>query len=1072
MIKRSYIKIPVLILSFLGMGLIALALFFPRLVDVNSYRDEIVAALRQTLQRELDFGHGQFSMHIDPSFTFDNVSIKERDGTAQFFKAQRVSIRLALLPLLKKKIILKKVVVDGADIYVRRNSDGKLNIDDLLRSQPGAYQLRVKTAQINKSVLHWRDMSIGKEVFSAEAKIDKFSFDRISRGRKGTINLICVLPALSGAPSNFSLSGTVGLSAANKSLLESELNLTCRIKQFEAGRFWPYYGRFVPFESPGGRIDFESVCTGRIKEIKSKGIVRFSNTIINWPKVFHHPVNPKLAQLKYEITFDENSIDMPVLNFSADGFSVNGRCRLQDIRSKDLRIIAKASSAPFKLEKFRHWIPYGIIADDVSEYIEEHIVGGVFKLESADLDGRISQISHMDQGTNYKVLSLKANVEDGKINYGPKIPEFTNIKAELGLVGRDFVVSNGTGTFGKSPFKMSGRITDYPFEPPSLYPFEMEINPQESEVSWLAGLAGLDELDYSGGSMLVLKGSGGTSSYNLSGSWDLKQAGYSVPGIVQKTSDVPNDLVFAANLSPGSVLINNLTYEFSPLNLSAKAQFKYGAKRLNLGFELQTNEFHVSDAFPLSSRWQSYHPQGSMKANIKANGDPADFASMNYSGSISLRSFSFKPGENFKSVNNINGMIMFNGHGLETSNVTGYYGKSRVRFMGKIKDLSNPKAEVALSSPEINLHDISATVFKPGARIHKMFASFVAEGNAYTIRDFSGQINSTVFKASGNYTAGAFPEATLSIYSPKLNLNDFIVLAESGKGESATLKTDLKIDLTADEGQFENIRFSNAKLLLLRDSGVTYIQELEGNIYDGKFTAKGRIAPDAGGVNRYDLNFGIERVNAEHLYHALNVTREITGTLDLRGNITARGTNLSEIRRSALGNVQLYMENGTMRKFNVLSKLFSILNFSQLLKLQLPDMVHDGMPYNEIKATFSIKDGVAATDDMLIRSNAINMSIVGSSDVLKEELNFIIGVQPLQTVDKIVNRIPVVGWLLTGKGGALVTTYFEAKGKWSDPQVKAIPVQSISKGIFKIFRRVFELPMRLFTDTGSVFLGE
>jgi len=1071
-IKRSYIKIPVLILSFLGAGLIGLALFFPHFIDVNSYRNEIVAGLRQALQREVDFGHGQFSMDIDPAFTFDNVSIKELDGTAPFFNARRVSIRVALLPLLKKKIILKKIVVDGADIYVRRDSDGKLNIDDLLRSKPGAYQLRVKSAQINKSVLRWRDMFVGKQMFSAEAQIENFFIDGISRGRKGAIKLVGVLPALSGASSNFALSGTIGLPAANRSLHESELDLSCRIKQFEAGRFWPYYGRFIPFESPGGRVDFESDCKGKIKEIKSKGIVRFSNMAINWSKVFHHPVNPKLAQLKYEIALNENSVDMPVLDFSADGFRVNGRCSLQDIRSKDLRIIARVSSEPLKLEKFRQWIPYGIIDSDVSEYIEEHIVGGVFKLESASLDGRISQIFHMDQGTNYNVLNVKVNVTDGKISYGPKIPEFTNIKAEFGLIGRDFVVNNGTGTFGKSPFKMSGRITDYPFEPPSLYPFDMEINPGESEVSWLAALAGLDKLEYSGGSRLVLKGSGGTSSYSLTGAWDLKQAEYSVPGIIQKASDVANDMTFAVNLSPSSVLINSLTYELSPFSLSAKAQLKYGAKRPVLGFEVQTNEFHLSDAFPLFSRWQSYHPQGNMKAYIKASGDPADFASMNYNGSISLRSFSFKPGEKFKSINNINGMIAFNGHGLETSNVTAYYGKSRIRVMGKIRDLSNPKMEIALSSPEINLHDVSTTVFKPEARIRKMFASFVAQDNTYTIRNFSGQINSTVFKVSGNYTAGALPQATLSVYFPKLNLNDLVVLAQNGKGEGAALKTDLKIDLIADKGQFENILFSDAKLLLSRDSGATYIQKLEGNIYDGKFTAKGRIAPDAGGVNRYDLNFGLERVNADHLYHALNVTREITGTLDLSGNITARGANLSEIRGSALGNVQLHMENGMMRKFNVLSKVFSILNVSQLLRFRLPDMVQDGMPYNEIKATFSIRDGVAATEDMLVRGNAINMSIVGRADVVKEELNFIIGVQPLQTVDKIVSRIPVVGWLLTGNGNALVTAYFEAKGKWSDPQVTAIPVQSISKGIFKIFRRVFELPMRLFTDSGAVFLGE
>ena len=102
----------------------------------------------------------------------------------------------------------------------------------------------------------------------------------------------------------------------------------------------------------------------------------------------------------------------------------------------------------------------------------------------------------------------------------------------------------------------------------------------------------------------------------------------------------------------------------------------------------------------------------------------------------------------------------------------------------------------------------------------------------------------------------------------------------------------------------------------------------------------------------------------------------------------------------------------------------------------------------------------------------MNISIIGSADIVKEDLNFTVGVQPLQTVDKIVNRIPVVGWLLMGKDKDLLTAYFEAKGKWSDPQVNAIPVKSMGKGLLSIFRRVFELPVRLFTDTGEVILGK
>jgi uncharacterized protein YhdP len=129
------------------------------------------------------------------------------------------------------------------------------------------------------------------------------------------------------------------------------------------------------------------------------------------------------------------------------------------------------------------------------------------------------------------------------------------------------------------------------------------------------------------------------------------------------------------------------------------------------------------------------------------------------------------------------------------------------------------------------------------------------------------------------------------------------------------------------------------------------------------------------------------------------------------------------------------------------------------------------MPFNRITGDFSVREGIATTQNMFLDSNAINLSAVGKIDMIRDELDLNIGVQPLQTVDKVVSRIPIVGWIITGKDHSFITTYFEARGKIEDPQVTAVPVKSLAKGVFNIFKRVFELPRRLITDTGEVMLG-
>jgi uncharacterized protein YhdP len=366
---------------------------------------------------------------------------------------------------------------------------------------------------------------------------------------------------------------------------------------------------------------------------------------------------------------------------------------------------------------------------------------------------------------------------------------------------------------------------------------------------------------------------------------------------------------------------------------------------------------------------------------------------------------------------------------------------------------------------------------KSDAAIRRMNASLLVQGGKYTIKSFSGLLNNSNFSISGVYAGGNAPEAAFTVTSSNLDVDDLLLLSKLGEqgGNSASQaarKTDLKLKLVAEAGKYGRIPFNKLNVTANQDAGVLYLQGLDASVFGGKLAAKGRVASTGGQGNRYDLNVNLERVNAERLFQALDITREVTGSLNLQGDITARGESLADIKKTALGNVRLRLENGKLRRFNVLSKMFSILNVSQLLKFQLPDMVSDGMPYNEIKGSFAINDGSVATHDLFIASDAINVSVVGKTDVVKEDLDFTIGVQPLQTVDKVVNRIPVVGWLLTGKDKDFLTVFFEAKGKWSDPQVSAIPAKSVAKGVFNIFRRVFELPVRLFTDTGEVLLGK
>ncbi|MBK5276072.1 MAG: AsmA-like C-terminal domain-containing protein [Desulfuromonadales bacterium] len=1086
--KRTYIKFSGILLLIFGTLIIGVAVFLPRLLDINAYRDEILATLQQALNRKVNFSSGTFAWHFGPSFDFKAVVVKEPDGSSDFLKAERITVRLALVPLLEKQVVLKDVIAEGAEIQLVRDSQGRLNIDDLLKPSGEAVPVHFHKVQLRHSTVLWRDMKVQKDGFQAAIRNISLNLEHLARGSKGTVKLSCEIPAVSGPAATLSVNGTVKLPEAARPLTETELNGSLDIKQAEVGRFWPYYQHVIPFASTGGRLDIASSFKGRLTEFVAKGRLRASGAALVWPKVFHYTVAPRSLQLNYDLRLTASMIDIPAVELTTDGFRIKGSFRMHDYAGKDPRIIARASTpATFRYEDIRGYVPYGIIPAGTSDYIEHKIKSGIFKLDTGVLDGRVSQITHMETGENYKTLLIRGPVEKAVLSYGPKAPVFSNIKGTIELKDKNFNLIGMTALFGESPLKLNGSITEYNTDKTSDYPVRMEVTPHSPEVAWLARIAGASKLEFGGASTLVLNGSGHYSAYRLNGGWDLKTAIYSFPGAIRKPSGMSNHLDFSSVISSDEIRLTSLAYSLSPLMMSATALLKYGDQP-DLKFELQTNQFTMSDALPILSDWQKYHPRGRVKAHIAGSGDPEDFSAMNYIGTIALNAFSVQPDDKSKPVSGINGSIAFKGNSLETSSLLARYGDSLLTVKGKVTSLKNHEAQISLTSPQLYLRDINRAPLKSDLAIRRLSGTILVHNDRYEIKDVAGQLNSSNFNISGIYSGGRDPKADVTVTSSRLDVDDLLLLTapfvqttaagqSGGVGSGAAIsqsvkKTDLKLKLAVEAGKYGRLPFSRLNAVVNQESGIVYLQSLEAGLFGGRLIAKGRVAPGGEQSNRYDLNFKLERVDADHFLPALDITREVTGALNVQGDVTARGDSMLDIKKTALGNIKLKLENGTLRKFNVLSKMFSILNVSQLLKFQLPDMVADGMPYKDITGSFAISDGVISTQDLFINSNAINISVLGKADMVREDLDFTIGVQPLQSVDKVVNRIPVVGWLLTGKGKDFLTVFFEAKGKWADPRVTAIPAKTIGKGVLNVFRRVFELPVRMFTDTGEVFLGK
>ncbi|KAF0217552.1 MAG: AsmA family [Geobacteraceae bacterium] len=1068
--KIIIISLLVIILALVGGGTFILN----KLLHLDTYKDQIIVALQEALQREVRYEKGDFSLRYGPAFTFSHVVVKEKDGSANFITAERLTFKLAVLPLLEKRVVLKEMDLDQPDVELARDKAGVFNISDLLEEKKEALPLQIKGIRIRKGFIRFTDRLVTPEGLATSLEETDLSISRFVRGKSCDFKLATLITG-EAKRGNVTLSGTANLAPKDKPLTDTVVNAKILAKNLDAGRFWAYYSRYVPFRKILGQLEIESTFKGKLAEFTSRGSMKISGLRFDYPQIFHAVLTPKDLHFTYDMELAPRDLSVKSLDLTVDGLRVKGSCILKDIHSGDLRITARATTSPFRLEDFGRYIPYGVIVKDPAEFIERHIKGGIYRLDDGKLDGRISQILHMEKGDNYNVLYIRGRVEKGLLTFGPDVPTFNNIKGELEMRGKDFNLHRMSGNFGASPFTLNGRISDYPLDKPSAYPFTMAMTPGQAELAWLLGQRKTGKLFLSGSSTLRLTGDGLTSGYNLSGDWDLTPAAYSYPDLIKKPAGRPNHLSFKGSISKEEAKLSSLNYTLHPMALTAAGDYRFIGKT-RLAFDISSNQFPIHETAPMLPLLAKYQPAGRVQATIHGESNQKELKDIRWAGDVSFSGASFKPSENIKNLSDINGTVHFSSDSLETSQMAARLGTSTIYGKGTLTGFNNPILSLVFTSPSLAMSDLGLRVPQREVRATKVQGNVSLKDNNLQIKSLSGQVNNSVMNLAGTVQDLRNPRVDLTVKSPHLEIEDVMLLTEleqEKKKDGPPAKIILKASIQANTGKFKDIPFEKLRTVAMYEDKILYLQPVEFATFGGRVSGKGRLDFGSNGVPRYQVSYALDNVSAERFTRAIGMKKqEITGTLSTQGELTAKGKTGEEIKKTALGSVKIRIEEGSLRRFAVLSKIFSILNVSQLLKFQLPDMVSGGMPYNEITATLSIRDGFVASQDLYLDSDAMNISAVGKMDLVKDELDVTIGVQPLQTVDKVVSNIPIVGWILTGKDRTLITTYFEAKGKVEDPQVKAIPVKSMAKGVFDIFKRVFELPAKLITDTGEVIIGK
>jgi uncharacterized protein involved in outer membrane biogenesis len=114
-----------LALGFLAVVLAAVVLGLPRLLDLNRYRGDVVAAIEKATGGKATLGRISWGISTGLWFEADGLSIARAPGFPVDLGVARVSVRLALRPLLSRKIVVTRLFLETPDVVLRLPGPGE-----------------------------------------------------------------------------------------------------------------------------------------------------------------------------------------------------------------------------------------------------------------------------------------------------------------------------------------------------------------------------------------------------------------------------------------------------------------------------------------------------------------------------------------------------------------------------------------------------------------------------------------------------------------------------------------------------------------------------------------------------------------------------------------------------------------------------------------------------------------------------------------------------------------------------------------------------------------------------------
>ncbi|ETX09243.1 MAG: hypothetical protein ETSY2_00640 [Candidatus Entotheonella gemina] len=122
----------IIVIGLIALIVLALALA-PSLLNLEQIKEQVVNRVEQQLNRDVELGQVRLEFFNGLGAGLDRLTIANPPGwqSPYFIKVDTLSVKVALRPLLSRKIEVSKIILNNGEIVIERDAQGRFNYDDL-----------------------------------------------------------------------------------------------------------------------------------------------------------------------------------------------------------------------------------------------------------------------------------------------------------------------------------------------------------------------------------------------------------------------------------------------------------------------------------------------------------------------------------------------------------------------------------------------------------------------------------------------------------------------------------------------------------------------------------------------------------------------------------------------------------------------------------------------------------------------------------------------------------------------------------------------------------------------------